>query len=64
MSQLDELVALVQSDHGHRQALQAAESREELLAVFMDIAKIEGLYVEEAVIEAAIMAAESPQDGV
>ncbi len=64
MNQLDELVALIRQNDSHRLALQSAETREELLAILMDIAESEGLYVEEAVLEAAILAAESPEDQV
>lgn len=61
MSQLDELVRLIQENTEHRSALQSAETRDELLAILMDIAHSEGLYVEEAVLEAAILAAEEPE---
>jgi hypothetical protein len=57
MSQLDELVQLIQTDATHRESLKRAESHTELVSIFMDIAKAEGLYVEEGVIEAAILAA-------
>lgn len=56
MNQLDELVAILRANSSHRESLAMASSQEELLAIFMDIAETEGLYVEEAVIEAAILA--------
>lgn len=64
VNQLDELAALIRHNDSHRLALQSAETRDELLAILMDIAGSEGLYIEEAVLEAAILAAESPQDQV
>lgn len=58
MSHLDELVNLIQSTPRYRETLALATSRDELLAMFLDIIENEGLYVEESVIEAAILAAE------
>lgn len=57
MSQILELVTLVQNDPSHKEALRAAESYDELVRAFMGIAESAGLYVEEGVIEAAISAA-------
>ena len=62
VSQLDELVRVIQNDASHRESLKRAESHAELVSVFMDIAKTEGLYLEEGVIEAAIMAAGTAAD--
>lgn len=62
MSQLDELVALIRHNQEHRLALQGAETRDELLAILMGIAQSEGLYVEEAILETAILAAEDPEE--
>ena len=61
MSQLDELVALIRHNQEHRLALQGAETSDELLAILMGIAQSEGLYVEEAILEAAILVAEDPE---
>lgn len=57
MSQIQELVSLLQTDPSHKETLQAAESYDELVRAFMGIAESAGLYIEEAVIEAAITAA-------
>ena len=57
MSQIQELVTLLQNDPSHKETLRAAESFEELVRAFMGIAEASGLYIEEGVIEAAITAA-------
>lgn len=57
MSQIQELVTLLQNDPSHQETLRAAESYDELLRAFMTIAESAGLYIEEGVIEAAIAAA-------
>ncbi|MDR9388934.1 MAG: hypothetical protein RI549_01050 [Wenzhouxiangella sp.] len=62
MSQLDELVRLIQTNASHRESLKRAESHAELVSIFMDIASTEGLYLEEGVIEAAIVAAQTEAD--
>ncbi len=62
MSQLEELIAVIRDNEAHRQALQSAQSQEALVHLFMSIATDAGLYVEEAVIEAAILAAQAEED--
>lgn len=58
MSQIGELVKALRNNHAHRQALAQAQTHEELVRIFIEIADSEGIYVEEAVIEAAVLAAQ------
>ena len=62
MSQLDELVQVIRDNATHRENLRQAESHTELVSIFMEIAESEGLYLEEGVIEAAIVAAGTVPD--
>ncbi|HEY7905310.1 MAG TPA: hypothetical protein VIC53_00120 [Wenzhouxiangella sp.] len=62
MSQILELVTLLQNDPSHQETLRSAESYDELVRAFMGIAESAGLYIEEGVIEAAITAAGLGED--